>query len=1119
MNLDGNSSLRRSCNLSFACNYETSFTDYYWTMNTKFKLLFGLKNYINSDYPEIIWFKLGTYVITSFSYNYSTSGMSVSISGKDKMCLINGDVSGEIYASVDFGTREEIDSTTGVRELVDINIEDIIREAVHEYGHEPWENIIIKDLPKYGLFLLEWSGDTPLYVLMPADGSDEATQVYLNQNQEVYVNGETPAIRIDQIPHYLSTNELTLVDKSFYTKVTLGEGASIKYFVCKINPGQSAGYDVTELTYPRNGEESGLITGVGDSVTSVLDKIVDFLGNYEYFFNVDGQFIFQKKDKWIDTNWNSNDFSTSGMGNDYTLTSILKTDWQFEGSELVTDFNNSPNIGNIKNDFTIWGERESGDTTLPLHMRYAVDKKPMFYKSVSYSAEELQAFKKLYPDLVNMDTSHDWPSVIYCTEEYPQELLPVGITVHREDWRELIYQMALDYRRFNHFDTFNARVLQANTIPNKVGGQDILYPKGITGYEQYYVDLEGFWRYLYRPEWDSPVIETTGFSLKSPKELEGTTDPIYSKERWEECTSINESDYMKATIEGREVLLPGPKDEKFYDLELSLNRANYSGLNMSKDTYYWKPWLEPNVVPITYTDGTTTRDIYHAENGYWFFGLSGNTLVHPEVDLEYGGCGGNGTTFDSFYLFYDNGNKDDNLYNQFGTIVTRGTVTENLKAYKSLKYNRILPIKDINDLSILQENDGRSIYYGCSSLTEMDEKFKNFNYYTIYRVPDTNSQLTSKTYHYYMYDMDSRQWQTNIENYAFPYLILREVTAPSLDGIKYKDTDEQVFRGSANLVGTSLEGSEYFYTKVSSLSVLPPKTTYLSNFYSDIFGTRYKANNNGVWELKDGVSWGEEYDATPIKKTSLNYYLNSEEWNEIEESLYKYNDNLLTYYTFLNVDNFGRPIMSEGQYTYKHEPIAYYQKVEQYEYDYDEEYSSENKWNVLKNESPELLLFWFDFLDSETSEIGKYGVNNVMDRSKASNESNVKAIYYRDTLNIVYQHMSDTSERYQKLLDYTRSGYNIIQAGDWIWDYFTIANCGKSCKDVLDEWLQAYTQANESVSISCIPIYTLEPNNRISVHDDNIKINGEYIINSISIPLTYNGTMSINATKAVDKLY
>jgi hypothetical protein len=38
------------------------------------------------------------------------------------------------------------------------------------------------------------------------------------------------------------------------------------------------------------------------------------------------------------------------------------------------------------------------------------------------------------------------------------------------------------------------------------------------------------------------------------------------------------------------------------------------------------------------------------------------------------------------------------------------------------------------------------------------------------------------------------------------------------------------------------------------------------------------------------------------------------------------------------------------------------------------------------------------------------------------------------------------------------------------------------------------------------------------VHDEESKINGDYIINKITIPLTYNGTMSISAVKAVERL-
>jgi len=35
-----------------------------------------------------------------------------------------------------------------------------------------------------------------------------------------------------------------------------------------------------------------LIAKVGESLTSVLDKLVKMLGEYEYFYDTDGRFVF-----------------------------------------------------------------------------------------------------------------------------------------------------------------------------------------------------------------------------------------------------------------------------------------------------------------------------------------------------------------------------------------------------------------------------------------------------------------------------------------------------------------------------------------------------------------------------------------------------------------------------------------------------------------------------------------------------------------------------------------------------------------------------------------------------------------------------------------------------------
>jgi hypothetical protein len=53
------------------------------------------------------------------------------------------------------------------------------------------------------------------------------------------------------------------------------------YHVAKINYGETAGYTETDLVYPAD-----LIANIGESITSVLDKIKNFLGEFEYFYNL-----------------------------------------------------------------------------------------------------------------------------------------------------------------------------------------------------------------------------------------------------------------------------------------------------------------------------------------------------------------------------------------------------------------------------------------------------------------------------------------------------------------------------------------------------------------------------------------------------------------------------------------------------------------------------------------------------------------------------------------------------------------------------------------------------------------------------------------------------------------
>ncbi|MCI7444686.1 MAG: hypothetical protein MSA89_16685 [Clostridium sp.] len=96
ININGTSAVRRTCNLSLVTT-DMDINAFHWGLHTKFSLSIGLKNFIDTEnFPEIIWFPAGVYVITGLSTSQVLNNFTMSIQGQDKMCLLNGSIGGTI---------------------------------------------------------------------------------------------------------------------------------------------------------------------------------------------------------------------------------------------------------------------------------------------------------------------------------------------------------------------------------------------------------------------------------------------------------------------------------------------------------------------------------------------------------------------------------------------------------------------------------------------------------------------------------------------------------------------------------------------------------------------------------------------------------------------------------------------------------------------------------------------------------------------------------------------------------------------------------------------------------------------------------------------------------------
>ena len=150
INIDGNSSVRRTANLSIYIP-EKEYADItninnLFSINKKAYVEIGFDNIFDEyqDY-EKIWIPEGLFVINSASISYTTGGITASLTLKDKMCLLNGDCGGVIPAQTQFDTYDILD-VNGEYKLEKPIIEQIIRELVNHFGGEQLGKIIINDV-------------------------------------------------------------------------------------------------------------------------------------------------------------------------------------------------------------------------------------------------------------------------------------------------------------------------------------------------------------------------------------------------------------------------------------------------------------------------------------------------------------------------------------------------------------------------------------------------------------------------------------------------------------------------------------------------------------------------------------------------------------------------------------------------------------------------------------------------------------------------------------------------------------------------------------------------------------------------------------------------------------
>lgn len=378
---DGSSSVRRTCQLSTivdAGSYNLEDASMDFAINKKIFIELGMDNVTGEwgEYP-VLWFPQGVFFISSFQIGSSAgSAVSISLSLKDKMCGLNGDVGGTFPATIIFD-QVDTQNAAGAYVTEKVLIYNIIQELVHHYGGEDLNNIVIEDVPLRIKQVMKWTGSNPLYLTQ----RDGATYKWY--------------------------------------EASLTKPNNMKN-VRTIPSGDDAGYIYRDFTYTGD-----LTANLGENVCTILDKLKQYLGNYEYFYDEFGIFHFREIKNYLNTTQVKILLDDMDKHSYMVDTTTGKSVYTFSDKINLTNISANPKYENIKNDYVIQGTRQGTSSSAAAQVRYhlAIDRKPelhTYYDLLLYTEKSTNLVKPIFPKHVSNEASLPIPgnfNLIYCVDD------------------------------------------------------------------------------------------------------------------------------------------------------------------------------------------------------------------------------------------------------------------------------------------------------------------------------------------------------------------------------------------------------------------------------------------------------------------------------------------------------------------------------------------------------------------------------------------------------------------------------------------------------------------------------------------------------------------------------
>lgn len=160
--------------------------------------------------------------------------------------------------------------------------------------------------------------------------------------------------------------------------------------------------------------------------------------------------------------------------------------------------------------------------------------------------------------------------------------------------------------------------------------------------------------------------------------------------------------------------------------------------------------------------------------------------------------------------------------------------------------------------------------------------------------------------------------------------------------------------------------------------------------------------------------------------------------------------------------------------------------------------------------------YFIDFIDSTSTSLGQYSIANIGRRSDVVVDNNINCLFIPEIPNINFINI-DEDDFFEQVNECIRTGIPYAQTRGDIYNALQMGGTKVSAYDQIKHELYYHTNFQRTASLTAYPIYYLEPNIRISINDKTSQTYGDFMIQSISIPLGISSTINISMNETTDR--